>query len=244
MQPATQHQRDHGQQHGCGQDRYPGQVQALATRTGLAGQDARGGDHQHGPERHVDQKGRPPCRTEEVGGDQDAAQHLAGDSATGKGEGVVAHGPCLTRSAERPLDPGQDLGNDDGCRRALGYPGGDQDNRVGGEAAGQGGEGEPAQADQEHPPVAVRHAEASSDDQQHRVRQHRAGGHQLQLTAAGMEICPDGRHRHVRHRGVDVGQELPGEQNQQHDAGAAVRNRVRCASAKNSFNHGFKGVRE
>ncbi len=106
-------------------------------------------------------------------------------------------------------DGAEDLGDQQGGRRALGGPGGDQAPCAGGEAAGERGHGEGGRADHEEPAPAEEVAESSAEDEEHGEGDAVPGGDQFQDGGAGREVVVDGRQGDIHYEEVKHREERP-----------------------------------
>ncbi len=220
---------EHGRQDG-GQ---PGQVEPVQeTLGGLAGPGGRGlvagEDPRHGQgdgqaDRHVDQEHRPPLRTEQVRGHQHAAHHLAGDGAAGQHGRVGAQRPGPGRALEALLDHAHDLRDHRRRARPLDQPGADQESERRGQPAGQRGRGEGEHPGEEHPPPAEDVPQPGPGDQQRGVADGVPRHHELQAGAGPVQGPADGGQGDVDDRDIEQAHELPGQQQAEHDPGAAGR---------------------
>jgi len=186
----------------------------------IDGQAARCQRPEHGPDRHIDREDGPPPLTEQVGADDNAAEHQPGHRATGQHRRVRGQCPCSRPAAEPQLNEAEDLRDEHRRARSLHEPGGDQDGAVWSHRARQRSQGERDDAGQVHAAPSVPVAEPRTGDQQHRVGD-RVGTHdQLQFRPGRVQLGADGRHRHVDHEDVEDAHELAEQQHGQHQPAA------------------------
>jgi hypothetical protein len=181
--------------------------------------DQHGRDH---PDRHVHQEHRAPGGAEQVGADQQPADHLAEHRAAGERGGVDAERAGAGRAAELPLDDAEDLRDHRGGAGALHQARRDQRAGARGEPARQRRGGEGAEPGEEQVAVPQQVAEAGAGDQQHRVADRVAGDHQLQRRTGRVQPGVDGGDGDVDDGHVEQRHELPGDQDGEHQPAAPL----------------------
>ncbi len=206
---AALHQRDEQGEQGGGEQDGAGHVDPGGPG-GTALRDVAERRH-HGEqcERHVEQEDRAPAGAEQVGGNEHPAEHLADHDRDAADRAVDAERAAAGGALGGGGDGAEHLRDQQRGRGALGGPGGDQGPRVGGEAAGQRGEGERGGADHEQSAAAEDVAEAPAEDEQHGEGDAVAGGDQFEDGGPGGQVLVDGRQGDVDDEEVEHRQEGP-----------------------------------
>jgi hypothetical protein len=175
----TKDERQQSEQHGRRQQSHAAQIEAPWSAAAIAGQELQTRGHHGGADRDVDKENGTPAGIEQVRGDEGATQDLAGDGTDGERDSVVADRAGAGGSFEVQLNPDQHLRHHEGGAGSLDDAGEDQPDRIGGEPASQGGNGEQAEAGEKELPIPIQVAEARAGDQQHRVGERVAGNREL-----------------------------------------------------------------
>ncbi len=197
-----------GEQGGGEQDR-PGDVDLGALRGAALRDEAQGEDEGEQGEGDVQQEDRAPAGAEEVRGDQHPAEHLPDDHRDAADRAVDREGAPAPGAVGGGGDGAEDLGDQQGGRRALGGPGGDQAPCSGGESAGERGHGEGGRSDHEEAAPAEDVPESSAEDEEDGEGDAVPGGDQLQDGGPGTEVVVDGRQGDIHYEEVKHREERP-----------------------------------
>ena len=151
----------------------------------------------------------------------------------GPGHGGQAHqradrhqGPAQVLGREHDLHQGQALRDHDRPEQALQQAGDDQEDDIGGETAGQRGQGEAGHAEQEQPTAAEQVPEPARGDQAEREGRGVGAQHPLHGHLAAAEVRADGRAGQVGHAGVDQVHDVGDNHDDQDEPCAAQRQRA------------------
>ena len=168
----------------------------------VARQHPQRGDEPDGAEHDVDQEDRPPGQAADVRADDEPGQDRADDGRRAHHRPEHGERGAHLIAVERADQQADALRDQQRAEAALGQPGGDQHHRVDRQAGRERGEGEPGDADQEHPPLAVPVAEPGADHQQHPHRERVAGAEPLDQRLAAADVADDGGRGDVGDRRV------------------------------------------
>ncbi len=170
---------------------------------------------------HVDQEDGPPSCASDVGGDEQAAEELAGHGGEPAGGAVPAQGAGAALAGGGGLDGGEHLGHHQRGGGALRRAGDDQHLGGGRQAAQQRGQGEGGHPGEEQPPAAEAVAQASAQHEQQGVGGGVRGDDELQHGRAGVQVAVDGGQGHVDDEEVHHRQQHPDQHD--HEADRAHR---------------------
>ena len=186
-----QHQGGH---RGRDQQRPAGVKPLRACWSARVSQQPRGHRDGRDSDRDVHQEHRAPAGELH----QDAAENLASHETDRGGRAVHAERPVAQVAlGEAGGDQRQGRRRDQGGARALQDAGGDEQDRVVREAAGQRGRGEDQQADDEHPAAAQQVGGSPAEHQQAAERDRVAGDDPLHGGGGEPELALDRRQGHV-----------------------------------------------
>ncbi len=163
-------------------------------------------------DRQVDQEHAAPAEAADVGGDQEAAEHLADDEGQAADGAVGGQRAGMRVAAEADMQGGEDLRHDQ--RRADALQGArhqQQPDRTG-QPAKQRGDGEQGDAEIEQAATAVVVAKPAAHRQAHGEGHAVDGDDQFQFGFAGAEGMGEGVEGDVDDGEIDHRQQLPRQQ--------------------------------
>ena len=158
-----------------------------------------GDDHGHHPDRDVEEEDPPPA---DARGDGPAHERADRHRPTDH-RAVDADGRAPLFAGEGLGDEGERGGEHDGAAHTLGGPGQVEHQRRGGQAAGQGGQGEEHEADGEHAPPAVHVTEDTGREQEGGQGQGVGVDHPLEVLEGRVQGDLDVGQRDVHDRDVE-----------------------------------------
>ena len=178
-------------------------------------------------QRHVDEEDHAPAGAEQIGGDQPAGEDRAGDGGEAHDRAEGGEGAAHLLGREDRLDHAEPLRDEQRAEAALKDAGGDEDVGRRRQRAGDRGQGEPGDADHEHPSAAEDIAQATADDHEHGEGERVARGPPLHGGGAAAELVADGRRGDGDDGAVEQIHDLGDEHDGEHDPAPAVGGRSR-----------------
>ncbi len=185
---APEHQRQHDRDQRAGRQQGAGQVEPAGALGARLADRVRRQRERGEPDRHVDEVAGAPAEAEQVDVDQQAADQLPAGSGEAEHEAVDGERSRARLALVLEADDRQRLRRHQRGGGALHDAAGDQDRRVGREAADGGGGGEQREADAEDAAAAGEVAEPPAEDQPGGERDPVGGDHELHRAGACLQV--------------------------------------------------------